>query len=147
MATFKKILYPIDFDDNTYGALAVAIDLARQNQAKLYLLHVVIPVDPLMISAPVAFERMQKQAADDLANVEAKRLKDLPHETMLRIGHPAHEILAAEKETSAELIVMATHGRTGVSHLLMGSVAEGVVREASCPVLTIHAKGPAKIAA
>jgi len=147
MASFKKILCPIDFDDNSYGALAVAIDLAQQNQGKLYLLHVVTPVDPLVISAPTAFERMKQQAADDLAKVEAQRLKEIPHEVRLRIGHPAHEIVAMEKEIGAELIVMATHGRKGVSHLLMGSVAERVVREASCPVLTIHAKGAAKIAA
>lgn len=147
MATFKKILCPIDFDDNSYGALDLAVDLAQQNQAKVYLLHVVTPVDPLVVSAPLALERLKERAIADLARIEGERLKNIPHETSLRVGHPAHEIIATQKEIGAELIVMATHGRTGVSHLLMGSVSERVVREASCPVLTIHAKSPAKMAA
>ncbi len=67
-------------------------------------------------------------------------LSDVEHETVLRIGNPAEEIIKAEHDYGADLVVMATHGRTGVAHLVLGSVAERVVRESTCPVLTIRPK-------
>ena len=147
MPTFKKILCPVDFDDNSVEALAMAMDLARQHEAMLFLLHAAPPVDPLVVSAPIAFARKKEEAHKNLNQMAEKYLKDTKHETMLRVGHPASEILAAVNETGADLVVMATHGRTGVSHLVLGSVAERVVREAPCPVLIVRAKSAARAAA
>ncbi len=147
MPTFKKILCPVDFDDNSLQALAMAIDLARQQDAKLFVLHAVPPVDPLVVSAPIVFARKREEAHKNLNQMAEKNLKDVKHETMLRVGHPAAEIIAAVNETDADLVVMATHGRTGVSHLVLGSVAERVVREAPCPVLIVRAKSAARAAA
>lgn len=147
MPKFDKILCPVDFDDNSVEALAMATDLARQHDAKVFLLHAAPPVDPLVVSAPIVFARQREEARKNLNQMAENYLKDIKHETMLRVGHPAHEILAAVKETGADVVVMATHGRTGVSHLVLGSVAERVVREAPCPVLIVRARGAARAAA
>lgn len=147
MPTFKKILCPVDFDDNSVEALAMAMDLARQHDAKLFLFHAAPPVDPLIVSAPIVFAREKEDARKNLNQMAESHLKDMKHETMLRVGHPAPEIIAAVSETGADLVVMATHGRTGVSHLVLGSVAEKVVREAPCPVLIVRAKAAARAAA
>jgi universal stress protein A len=82
----------------------------------------------------------EKIAEQEVARLEKERLADVEHETFLRMGHPAEEIIKAEHDFGIGLVVMATHGRTGVSHLVLGSVAERVVRESVCPVLTVRAK-------
>ena len=147
MATFNKILCPVDFDDNSMNALTLAIDLARQNNAKIYLLHVVPPMDPLSVSAPIVFARDQERARAELEKVAGKYLSGVDHEVVQRVGHAAAEIVAAIGAVGADLVVMATHGRKGVSHLVLGSVAEKVVRESLCPVLTVRAKHAAQMAA
>jgi len=146
MPTFKRILCPVDFDDNSVKALAMAIDLARQHDAQLLLVHSAPPVDPLVVSAPIVFAREKEEARKNLNQMAEKYLKDTRHETMLRVGHPAPEIVAAVNETGADLVVMATHGRTGVSHLVLGSVAEKVVREAPCAVLIVRGKAAPRAA-
>jgi nucleotide-binding universal stress UspA family protein len=92
------------------------------------------------MSAPAITQRDEEHARTELQKVSNAELKGVDHEVLLRFGHPAEEIVAAESETKAELLVMATHGRTGVSHFIMGSVAERVVRESACPVLTVRMK-------
>jgi nucleotide-binding universal stress UspA family protein len=83
----------------------------------------------------------EKVSKEKLQEVAQQRLSgSVRHETLTRVGDTATSILAVAEEVGAELIVMATHGRTGLSHFFLGSVAEQVVREASCPVLTIRRK-------
>jgi nucleotide-binding universal stress UspA family protein len=140
MSIFNRILCPIDFDGNSLDALRLARRIAERDKATLYVLHVVPPQDPLVMSAPAITQRDEEHARTELQKVSNAELKGVDHEVLLRFGHPAEEIVAAESETKAELLVMATHGRTGVSHFIMGSVAERVVRESACPVLTVRMK-------
>jgi len=135
---FKRILCPIDFDGNSLSALRMARDIAEQNNAKIYVLHVVSAGDPMVVSAPVIAEQKENHARAELLRVSETELVGVDHETLLRFGHPAKEIIAGEAATKADLVVMATHGRTGISHLILGSVAEKVVRESSCAVLTVR---------
>jgi len=140
MSIFNRILCPIDFDGNSLDALRLARRIAERDKATLYVLHVVPPQDPLVMSAPAITQRDEEHARTELQKVSNAELKGVDHEVLLRFGHPAEEIVAAGSETKAELLVMATHGRTGVSHFIMGSVAERVVRESACPVLTVRMK-------
>ena len=139
---FNRILCPIDFDGNSLEALRMARGMAEQNKAKLFVLHVMPPVDPTVVSAPLIAEQSENRARAELLRISNTELPGVDHETLLRFGHPAKEIIAGEAATNADLVVMATHGRTGVSHLILGSVAEKVVRESSCPVLTVRMKTP-----
>jgi universal stress protein A len=137
---FNRILCPVDFDGNSLDALRMARRLAEQNKARLYALHVVPLTDPAVVSAPLFAEQAAQLSQAELTRISNTELTGIEHEMLLRFGHPAKEIIAAEADTNAELVVMATHGRTGVSHLILGSVAERVVRESSCPVLTVRVK-------
>jgi universal stress protein A len=141
-AMFKRILCPIDFDENSLHALRAAARIARREEAKLYVLHVVPPVDPIVISAPFISQRSEENALSELRRIAQDELTGVDYELLARSGYPADEIVAAEAATDANLVIMATHGRTGVSHLLLGSVAEKVVRQSSCPVLIVPKKRP-----
>jgi nucleotide-binding universal stress UspA family protein len=147
----KRILVPIDFSPTSLVALGHAADLAAPSKAELLLLSVVEPLYPLMPD----FNGVQSAAlgrivADhrDAARKELERLERRLAKRRLRVrslvgtGRPFEVIGQAAKRHRADLIVMATHGRTGVSHLLTGSVAERVVRTAPCPVLTVRPKPP-----
>jgi universal stress protein A len=140
MSIFNRILCPIDFDGNSLDALRLARRIAEQDRATLYLLHVVPLQDPLVMSAPAITQRDEKYARTELQKVSNAELAGVDRQVLLRFGHPAEEIVAAATETKADLLVMATHGRTGVSHFILGSVAEKVVRESPCPVLTVRMK-------
>jgi universal stress protein A len=144
---FTRILCPIDFDDNSLDALRMASRLAQENKARLYVLHVVKLTNPTVISAPLIAEETGRLAREGLDRVSKEELAGVEHETLLRSGHAANEILAAEAEIKADLVVMGTHGRSGVAHLVLGSVAEHVVRESPCPVLTVRSKAGAGEAA
>ena len=135
---FKRILCPVDFDSDSLGALRVACNLAIREQGTIQVLHVTQPLDPTVISAPWIAQRNEENAWRELRQIEDKDLGMVEHEIMLRSGDPAKEIMKAAEEVAAELIVMATHGRTGFRHVVLGSVTEHVVRESSCPVLTIR---------
>jgi nucleotide-binding universal stress UspA family protein len=134
------ILYPTDFSDRSEYAFPLACALARDYGARLVILHVapaptiiyaegVIPPDPEAASRE-ARERLNRLTVPD-ADVRAER--------RLEEGTPAAEILRVAQQIHADLIVLGTHGRTGLTRLLMGSVAEQVVRQAPCPVLTLTA--------
>jgi universal stress protein A len=137
---FKRILCPVDFDSNSLEALRVARELAIREQGTIQVLHVTQPIDPTVTSAPSIGQRSQEHVWRELRQIADKELTGVDHEVILRTGQPAKEILKAENEVEAELVVMATHGRTGMSHLVLGSVTEKVVRESSCAVLTIRMK-------
>jgi nucleotide-binding universal stress UspA family protein len=140
MMNIRKILFATDFSEASEPALRVAASLARDNRADLILLHVSriedYPLGELVDEAPEAprgeVERLEELAAS-VENVSCDYRWvhcDGPHE--------ADAIVKAAAEESADLIVVGTHGRRGLSHLLAGSVAEKVIREAECPVLTVR---------
>jgi len=137
---FKKILCPVDFDENSMAALDYACRLAAENDAALYVLHAIfIPVTspslPLEQYPPVtegpARMQLEKVARDHLHG-------KVRYEILARSGGPADVVIKAAEDVDADLIVMATHGRTGITRLFLGSVAEKVVRESKRPVLTIR---------
>jgi len=138
---YKRVLCPVQFDKNSLAALAVAKEIATQNKGKLFVMHVVSAhTDPTRVGGAAMVGHDEKIAQEELAKLEKEQLGDIEHEVVRRLGNPAEEVGKAEREFGIDLVVMATHGRTGVSHLVLGSVAERVVREAICPVLTIRAK-------
>jgi universal stress protein A len=136
MLRFRKILCPVDFDINSIAALEIAAELARERKAVLDVLHVVpIPLGP---EVAIPFDKLEGRARKRLELLIRRKLDSkLRCALHVRTGEPANEVIHLAEETGADLIVMATHGRTGLSRLVLGSVAETVVREAPCPVLTI----------
>lgn len=139
MLAFRAILHPTDFSAASEPALQVALSLARDHDARLILLHVAhaevvhgtIPVVRGMSEFAEALEAMrQRLHAEDLSQ---------PVEVRTGEGNPAAEILRAAQEVGCGLIVMGTHGRSGVGRVLLGSVAEDVLRRSPCPVLVVKA--------
>ncbi|MBV8054628.1 MAG: universal stress protein [Deltaproteobacteria bacterium] len=137
---FRRILCPIDFDDNAMEALALAAQLARQNDATVMLLHVVPFVMPPSYAPSNVYtsDVQQESARKRMGESAQKHLKGIKCELSTHVGDVAATILRAERELAADVIVMATHGRRGASRVLLGSVAERIVRQASCPVLTMR---------
>lgn len=141
MATlFEKILCPVDFDDNSMAAVDYARDLAARGGGKIFLVHVVVPIPPppdLPVEPypPGSLERAKAR----LEGMGKERLQGkVPYEFCVKVGVPAAEISSTAAEVGAQLIVMATHGRRGLAHFVLGSVAERVVRESKVPVLTLR---------
>jgi nucleotide-binding universal stress UspA family protein len=138
---FNRILCPIAFEHESLSALDLAIAIAQQNDATLVLLNVApLPIgagefaptlDPYPAIEQVARERLERLAHDRLEGKVA-------YNTHVVAGDPATQILRAIEAFAADLVVMGTHGRKGVKHLLLGSVAEKVVRESPRPVLTVR---------
>jgi nucleotide-binding universal stress UspA family protein len=142
---FRHILAPTDFSEYSKQAVASALELAKKFGAKLTILHVIeLPPYPIEGYVPPSLsatfmDDLERQATTDLtqivpeaeaANVEVARV--------IAVGTPYRKIIDTAEAEQVDLIVMATAGRTGFSHLVMGSIAERVVRTASCPVLTIR---------
>jgi nucleotide-binding universal stress UspA family protein len=148
MTPIKKILVPTDFSVHSAEATAWAADLARRYDASVTLIHVYQPVS---MALPEGYVLMSANALADLLSeldgALAKAKEDMAAteritpETMLLQGVPFAEIVQFAREGSYDLVVMGTHGRTGLRHALLGSVAEKVVRKAHCPVLTIRIPG------
>lgn len=138
MLNIQTILHPTDYSERSDYAFRIACSLARDYQAKLVLLHVAmrsVTIEGEAAIAPRSEEYFQEEL-DKLARVAVPA--GICVERFVREGDPAGEILRAAQFTNADLIVMGTHGRTGLSRLLMGSVAEQVLRKAPCPVLTVR---------
>ena len=146
MSLYQRILCPVDFDDNSLVALATAANLARHSDGTVFVLHVVpMIVQPTAMPVYVDIYKSQEDTAwVRLKEIARKDLVGVKYELMVKMGEPAHSIIAAEKKVDAGLIVMATHGRRGFSRFFLGSVAEVVLREASCPVLTLRGHTAAK---
>ena len=145
MTRFRQILVPVDFEAPSQAALEVAVDLALTFDAKLTLIHaweVPAAAYAAMTYVPADFWTAIEQAAtEQLKSTLENVRKRLPRaESILAKGSPAQEILAAADRTKGDLIVMGTHGRRGMSHVLLGSVAEKIVRLSPVPVLTIRGK-------
>lgn len=145
MVKIHRILFPTDFSQNANAARDLACGLAEQNDAELHLLHVIFEPtyllpEPQFITFPnIPWEELEMAANESLRGVlEPGMDEKLRIVRSVRRGPPFLEILNYSQQKAIDLIVMSTHGRTGLSHLLMGSVAENVVRKARCPVLTVH---------
>ncbi len=150
VATFSKILAATDFSDDSVRALKYAEELARKFGAEIVVLHVDQPLAPVMLTPEFgpgldtgAMSRIaeeQRLLAQRELDKIVGRLRDggLKARSLLRVGAPFLEVIHAAQAEGADLIVMGTHGRTGLAHVLMGSVAERVVQKAPCAVLTIR---------
>jgi nucleotide-binding universal stress UspA family protein len=146
MKPFEKILVPVDFSESANHAVEFAIDLAKRYQASLELAYVyqpaayALPEGYALITAEqlneilAAFE--QQLAA---AKAEARAAGVEKVEAVVLQGYPIREIVRRAEEQGADLIVMGTHGRSGIPRVFLGSVAENVLRSAPCPVLVVRA--------
>lgn len=136
---FKVILSPVQFDDNSMAALSVAKELALTYGATVYVMYVVpiilVPGEGYIV---YSLEEQEQNAKKALAEMAQQRLSGVKYEILTKIGEIAKSVLDVAHEIRADLIVMATHGRTGIPHFFLGSVTEKVVREAQCPVLTVR---------
>jgi nucleotide-binding universal stress UspA family protein len=145
MKPFNKILTAIDFSENSDYAFDYALTLAKQFDSQLTILHVINePVDLRGFYVPhISFEQLEKEIEEGAEKMMAKfcssKMGDFTKfTTSIVTGIPYEEIIRSAGEAGASLIVLGTHGRTGLDHLIFGSTAERVVRGASCPVLTIR---------
>ncbi|MCF6148562.1 MAG: universal stress protein [Candidatus Kuenenia sp.] len=144
MITVKKILFPTDFSPCAKHALTYALSLATLFKAKLYIIHVIpkmnIPISAGGVMYPTLkiYKDMEENAKKKMHHLIPKRFLDqIEVENIIVRGTPYVEITKNAKKYNIDIITIATHGRTGISHTLIGSVAEKVVRKAPCPVLTI----------
>jgi universal stress protein A len=144
----KSILVPVDFSPCSDRAFHMALGLAQKFDASLHLLHVVefsavMPPGWALEYFPPNFEEMQADVVADVnRRMEAYRAQleaaHVPVTTTVLTGHATTRIVEAAGGSDVDLLVMGTHGRSGFSHLLMGSVAERVMRTSPCPVLTVR---------
>jgi len=137
MSRFTRVLCPVDFDQNSMAALEFAGELAgEEDGARLDLLHVVpIPPGP---EVAIQFDKLEGRARTRLERlIESRISPKVRYALHIRTGDPASEIIRMAADSGADLVVMATHGRKGLRRLVLGSVAERVVREAPCAVLTL----------
>jgi nucleotide-binding universal stress UspA family protein len=148
MLNLKKVLYPTDFSEYSLAALPYAVNIAKQNGADLYCLHVVempqeeyltreymvplnvphVPKDKVLRTARARMERFVKENLSETDKVTSRVL----------IGTPFVEIIRYARDQSIDLIVIGTHGHSALAAMLLGTVAEKVVRKAPCPVLTVR---------
>ena len=140
-----KILVPIDFSETAEHALGYARDLALQFGGEIHLLHVV--PDPVAqgwageATGMVVPDLLRTWEADSVKRLAEIAIDGVTVERVTAVGHDFVEILQYASANGIDLIVMGTHGRGAVKHMLLGSVAEKVVRKASCPVLTVRHPG------
>ena len=139
---FRRVLCAIDFSEHSLAALDLALKIAQRNDAMLYLLNVApmpagaagfqpVPMDPYPYLEKDGRKRLEKVARERIPTA-------VRYETIVVSGDPAELVLNAARNLDTDLIVIGTHGRKGLSHLVLGSVAERVVRESPKPVLTAH---------
>jgi len=149
MFPFKTILCPTDFSDCAQASLGVANECALKFGSEIILLNVHRPIPqmptPRIDTPDISFDmsayeaRVMEEARANLAQLAAASLDDsLTPRLEVRMGRPAKEILRFAEEESVGAIFIATHGRTGLAHMVFGSVAEMVVRYAKCAVLTVR---------
>ena len=155
MFNIKNILLPTDFSNISLSAASYAADIAKQYNAKIHLLYVLEKTPPILairsldLSEDKIIKSLEEEAKKSLENTAGKVKKsskeeDFELETVLRKGLDYVEINKYAEEKKVDLIVIATHGRTGLLHTLLGSVAEKVIRYAKRPVLVITPTGKEK---
>jgi nucleotide-binding universal stress UspA family protein len=141
----KKILVPVDFSDYSKHALKYAIEFAKHFDAELILIAVIepmiYPADFSMgqVAIPATDQNLSERVEEELKNLDEKEIAGkVKSKRIIKSGKPFFEINETAREEDVDLIIIATHGHTGVEHLLFGSTAEKVVRKAPCPVLTLR---------
>ena len=146
---YGKILYATDYSKASARALDEAVALAKQNGAELLVLHVIDSVTPYVTGEDIGgaelymkLEETTKQEAETSMNKLMEKLRKLKvnAKSLLLRGTAPEQIVRTAKNRRANLIIIGTHGRTGLSKLLMGSVANQVASTAHCPVLSVHGK-------
>ena len=143
----KKILVPIDFSDNSKKALRYAIPFAQQFKATLILVYIVEPtIYPSdfgfgQVGFPDVEKEMHEKAIGEMsALIDSFVPEKMTARTLVGSGIPFVEITTFAKEEEVDMIIVATHGRTGVEHILFGSTAEKIIRKAPCPVLVVRSE-------
>ncbi len=149
MKDFSTILIAVDFSDSSDNAFRLALSMAKKFSAKLLVLHVINePVDLRGFYVPhISFEKLEEEIEEGakkmMESVCRRNLHDFENfECLIVPGLPYEQIIGQADEKSADLIVLGTHGRTGLDHVLFGSTAEKVVRKSSLPVLTVRLEEP-----
>jgi universal stress protein A len=148
-----RILVPVDFSEPSLQALDYAIEFGRPFKPEFVVLHV---LEPIYFPGPgdmygagydmgLVYRELERAGSEQLSRLAATlQKKRLTVRTLLRVGTAYHVIVETAKKLKTDVIIMSTHGRTGLSHVLMGSVAEKVVRSATCPVLTVRGQKPGR---
>jgi universal stress protein A len=143
--TIQQILVPVDFSPSSEAVLKYASEFAQLVGARIHLVHVLdqhlspVPEFGLGLAIPAWVEESRPEAEASLARLLSAASVSGPNVVMaVTHGSAAASIVDYAREHGIDLILLSTHGRTGVSHLVMGSVAEGVLRHAPCPVLTLR---------
>jgi nucleotide-binding universal stress UspA family protein len=139
----KHILVPIDFSECSKKALQYALPLAKEHQAALTLLYVVPPTyrggEFGGIDYATLESEMSVSGEKELAKLAVDEVRgEVSADTLVRVGSPAREIIETARSLPADLIVISTHGRTGLKHVFLGSVTEHVVQRAPCPVFVVR---------
>jgi len=139
-----KILVPIDFSDHSRKALAYAVKFAQQFGSEIELVHVVTPVvyaEGMVL--PAAMENLDRQT-EEHAKAELDKIAaenpGVKIKTAILTGNPYDEIVTHARKRQTDLLLITTHGRTGLQHFLMGSTAEKILRHAPCPVMVVRDK-------
>jgi nucleotide-binding universal stress UspA family protein len=149
MLAIRTLIHPTDFSWQSEAAFRMACALACDYRARLIVIHVQTPPSAVFGEIGTVLPESSELARELYARLTAVQ----PAELTIRVEHrlsqgdPAAEILRLAQETHCDLIVMGTHGRTGLARLLVGSVAEEVLRRASCPVLTLRSPFPETVPA
>lgn len=145
MDTVTKILVPIDFSNYSKQALRYTVNFSKKFSSKIFLIYVVEPIiypsDFSMgqVTFPINDTELNSRAKEELVSLAKAEIgAGVEVETIIRTGKPFVEINETARELDIDLIIIATHGHTGMEHLLFGSTAEKVVRKAPCPVLTLR---------
>ncbi len=135
---FNRILCAIDFAPNSLRALDLARQVSVENDAQLFVLHV-CPTVPVPLGGSVTGTLEAEEAARKrLGEIAAKHLAGIPHELIVLTGDPSDRVLELQSALQIDLVVVGTHGRSGVPRFFLGSVADKIVRQATCPVLTMR---------
>lgn len=140
MIHLQHILVPTDFSETSEAAMKYGVALARAFKAQLHLLHVPEPGEAAEVEHPIGLaDTTQDPAGEQLSTLLTEdEMTELHPKRVMRNGKPYNEIVRYAQEQDIDLIVIGTHEREGVAHLLIGGVAEKLVRSAPCPVLTVH---------
>lgn len=134
---FKKIVCPVDLETGAVGALELAGQIAHQNDAYVLVIHAV--ADPLQAEGAKLYSELEQEQTqidrEAVLKVVRRHLSGVKHDVRSVVGDPVEVILKAAHELPADLVVMSSHGRRGLLHFLLGSVAETLVRQIPCPLL------------
>jgi len=138
----NRVLVPVDFSTCSKKALAYAVPFAKQFGAEIVIAYVVQPYIPVpemgAVDTTALLAQMRESGKSELEKLRLSITDGVKIKTLLRVGHPAQEIVKAAEELDVDLILLSTHGRTGLGRVFFGSVAEHITRYARCPVLTVR---------